>query len=77
MANYGDDEHLMAVARLRQQAHNTAGALAVYREAAGTAGVDLVHCLNWAQDTAWQDLCPYGLDPDGTPSAPWQAPLPG
>jgi len=77
MAEHGDDEHLMAVARLRQQVHDTAGALAVYREAAETAGVDLVHCLNWAEDTAWQDLCPYGLGPDGTPSAPWQAPLPG
>ncbi|MFJ8637220.1 helix-turn-helix domain-containing protein [Streptomyces sp. NPDC093568] len=77
LAEYGDDEHLMAVARLRQQVHDTAGALAVYREAAETAGVDLVHCLNWAEDTAWQDLCPYGFDPDGTPSAPWQAPLPG
>ncbi|GGY72123.1 helix-turn-helix domain-containing protein [Streptomyces xanthochromogenes] len=77
MAEYGDDEHLMSVARLRQQVHDTAGALAVYREAAATTGIDLVHCLCWTQDTAWQDLCPYGLDPDGTPSAPWQAPLPG
>ncbi|MFF3277321.1 hypothetical protein ACFYWU_41335 [Streptomyces chrestomyceticus] len=77
LADYGDDEHLMAVARLRQQVHDTAGALAVYREAAETAGVDLVHCLNWAEDTAWQDLCPHGFDPDGTPSVPWQAPLPG
>ncbi|MGW2722356.1 hypothetical protein [Streptomyces sp. NPDC001492] len=77
MAEYGDDEHLMAVARLRQQVHDTAGALAAYREAAETAGVDLVHRISWAQDTAWQDLCPYGFDPDGTPSAPWQAPLPG
>ncbi|MET8205842.1 helix-turn-helix transcriptional regulator [Streptomyces sp. NPDC005373] len=76
-ADYGDDEHLMAVARLRQQAHDTAGALAVCREAADTASIDLVRRLNWAQDTTWQDLCPYGLDPDGTPSAPWQAPLPG
>ncbi|WP_405826373.1 helix-turn-helix transcriptional regulator [Streptomyces sp. NBC_00838] len=76
MADHGDDEHLMALARLRQQAHDTAGALAVYQEAAATAGVDLIHRLNWAQDTAWQDLCPYGLDPDGTPSTPWQSPLP-
>ncbi|MGW2922849.1 helix-turn-helix domain-containing protein [Streptomyces angustmyceticus] len=76
LAGSGDDAHLMAVARLRQQAHDTAGALAVYREAAGTAGVDLVHCLNWTQETAWQDLCPYGFDPDGTISSPWQAPLP-
>ncbi|WP_316745532.1 helix-turn-helix transcriptional regulator [Streptomyces sp. MK7] len=77
MAEYGDDEHLMAVARLRQQVNDTAGALAVYREAAETAGVELVHRLTWAEDTAWQDVCPYGFDPDGTPSAPWQAPLPG
>ncbi|MFJ7424165.1 helix-turn-helix domain-containing protein [Streptomyces uncialis] len=76
MAEYGDDEHLMAVARLRQQVHDAAGALAVYREAAETAGVDLARRLNRAQDTAWQDHCPYGFDPDGTPSAPWQAPLP-
>lgn len=73
----GDADHLMALARLRQQVHDAAGALAVYREAAETAGVDLVHRLNWDQDTAWQDLCPYGFDPDGTLSAPWQAPLPG
>lgn len=77
LADHGDADHLMALARLRQQANDTAGALAVYQEAAGTAGVDLVHQLNWAQDTAWQDLCPYGLDPDGTPSTPWPAPLPG
>ncbi len=77
LADDGDDDHLMAVARLRQQAHDTAGALAAYQEAAETGGVDLVHCLNWAQETAWRDLCPYGLDPDGTPSTPWQAPLPG
>ncbi|WP_412775469.1 hypothetical protein [Streptomyces mirabilis] len=76
-AEHGDEEHFLSVIRLKRQAHDTAGALAVCREAANTACVDLLHSLNWDEGLAWRDLCAYGLEPDGTPSGCWRPPLLG
>ncbi|MFJ3932821.1 MULTISPECIES: hypothetical protein [unclassified Streptomyces] len=79
----GDIDALHRLGRLRKEAGDGVGAEAVYREAAdhgdanpwfyavslgdGALLSDADHVRNEIT-TRW----PYGLDPDGTPTPPWQ-----
>ncbi|MFB7032533.1 hypothetical protein ACFCXG_38410, partial [Streptomyces sp. NPDC056295] len=59
----GSARAMVALARKRMEAGDHAAAESLFRRAVDT-GQPL---LGWSPEERW----PYGLDPDGTPTAPW------
>ncbi|WP_226652622.1 hypothetical protein, partial [Streptomyces hydrogenans] len=55
---------LAVIARMREAAGDLKGAETLYREAAD-------HGASYDAEDDLIRLWPYGLDPDGTPTAPW------
>ncbi|MFD7935340.1 helix-turn-helix domain-containing/SEL1-like repeat protein [Streptomyces sp. NPDC059755] len=69
-ADAGSTATLFSLAVMREEAGDRNGAETVYRQVAdaGDATLSLYNQLEKAFKKRW----PYGLDPDGTPTSPWQ-----
>ncbi|MFE5886176.1 helix-turn-helix domain-containing protein [Streptomyces hydrogenans] len=63
-ADHGASSALAVIARMREAAGDLKGAETLYREAAD-------HGASYDAEDDLIRLWPYGLDPDGTPTAPW------
>ncbi|MPY36758.1 helix-turn-helix domain-containing protein [Streptomyces adustus] len=70
-ADHGDTYSLARLAEMREEAGDRAGAETLARQAAdhGQTDVLLPVAKQWK---VLNGLWPYGLEPDGTPTAPWQ-----
>ncbi|MFD9069809.1 hypothetical protein [Streptomyces lasiicapitis] len=64
---YGDTDALLRLARQRERAGDRAGAETLYRQAA-----DCGDTREAASFLYFDERWPHGLDPDGTPTSPWQ-----
>ncbi|WP_432071852.1 helix-turn-helix domain-containing protein [Streptomyces wuyuanensis] len=65
-ADYGDTRVLVHLAELREEAGDREGAEVLYRQAADRGSTALINTR------VLERLWPHGLDPDGTPTPPWQ-----
>ncbi|WP_435610487.1 hypothetical protein [Streptomyces sp. C10-9-1] len=68
-ADRGDVDTLVALARMRAGARDQEGAEAMYREAADRG---CVYIPSFGMEDTIERLWPFGLDPGGTPTLPWQ-----
>ncbi|MFD0287706.1 tetratricopeptide repeat protein [Streptomyces lutosisoli] len=73
-ANTSKPSGLIRLARLREEAGDLDGAEVLYRRLAdGGQTAALLHpSMMLRGDMGLKDRWPYGLDPDGTPSQPWE-----
>ncbi|UXY32091.1 helix-turn-helix domain-containing protein [Streptomyces sp. HUAS TT20] len=67
-ADAGDAYALISLAEMREMAGDGEGAEALYREAADVGLTPTGPGTGFPAEERW----PYGLDPDGTPTSPWQ-----
>ncbi|MGM0361686.1 helix-turn-helix domain-containing protein [Streptomyces griseoaurantiacus] len=70
-ADHGDTDVLRQLAEMRESAGDRANATILAREVADYGGASVEY-----EHTAWASMLrtrwPHGMDPDGTPTAPWQ-----
>ncbi|MER5218281.1 helix-turn-helix transcriptional regulator [Streptomyces sp. NPDC002838] len=67
-ADHGSTEALVRLAWMRERSGDREGAKTLYRQAADYGNTDALYLHVKALKRLW----PYGLDPDGTPTPPWQ-----
>ncbi|MGV9942405.1 helix-turn-helix domain-containing protein [Streptomyces sp. NPDC003401] len=69
-ADHGDTDVLRQLAEMRESAGDRANATSLAREVADYGGASVEY-----EHTAWASMLrtrwPHGMDPDGTPTAPW------
>ncbi|WP_373561408.1 hypothetical protein [Streptomyces sp. rh34] len=70
-ADLGDHGALTNLAVMREEAGDRDGAETLYRQAADHGDPDALTNLGEPSDI-FNRLWPYGLDPDGTPTSPWE-----
>ncbi|MFI1051215.1 tetratricopeptide repeat protein [Streptomyces griseoruber] len=70
-ADHGSVDALLRLAEIREEARDPEGAEALYRQAADHGHTNPLHHPPETQEVLSR-LWPYGLDPDGTPTPPWQ-----
>ncbi|MER5618752.1 hypothetical protein [Streptomyces sp. NPDC002215] len=70
-AAHGDSYALALLAEVREGAGDRGGAETLARQAADHGNTDALLHLD-AMRNIFSRLWPYGLDPDGTPTSPWQ-----
>ncbi|NWF27990.1 helix-turn-helix domain-containing/SEL1-like repeat protein [Streptomyces sp. PKU-EA00015] len=68
-ADVGDAYALINLAEMRERAGDAESAETLYRQA---ANVGLTHPTRPGTQFPAEERWPYGLDPDGTPTSPWQ-----
>ncbi len=70
-ADHGDTDVLRQLAEVRETAGDRANATILARKVADYGGAFVEY-----EHTAWASMLrirwPHGMDPDGTPTAPWQ-----
>ncbi|MFF3343264.1 helix-turn-helix domain-containing protein [Streptomyces flavidovirens] len=70
-ADHGDTDVLRQLAEMRESAGDRANATILARKVADYGGASVEY-----EHTAWASMLrmrwPHGMDPDGTPTAPWQ-----
>ncbi|GGN45744.1 helix-turn-helix domain-containing protein [Streptomyces fuscichromogenes] len=70
-ADHGDTRALYLLAEMREKAGDREGAEALYRQAADHGETNALYHLA-ERPIRFHRLWPHGLDPDGTPTSPWQ-----
>ncbi|GAA1327113.1 hypothetical protein GCM10009647_064730 [Streptomyces sanglieri] len=70
-ADHGDPDALYLLAEMREEAGDRDGAETLYRQAADHGDRDAPY-LPVEPSDIFNRLWPYGLDPDGTPTSPWE-----
>ncbi|MET7695772.1 hypothetical protein ABZT06_49310 [Streptomyces sp. NPDC005483] len=70
---HGHTDALHRLAMMREEAGNRAGVEALLRQAADHGNARALYPLARMTEML-RRLWPYGLDPDGTPTPPWQPP---
>jgi transcriptional regulator with XRE-family HTH domain/Tfp pilus assembly protein PilF len=71
-ADAGDTTALVHLARLREEAGDREGAEAFYHQALDAGNTTALRARSREEAGGPEGLWPYGLDPDGTPTPPWQ-----
>ncbi|MFF5336940.1 hypothetical protein [Streptomyces sp. NPDC013181] len=71
-ADHGNVEALTYLAMMREEAGDQDGAETLYRQAADHGNIYAVTPPPGEPSGILHELWPYGLDPDGTPTSPWE-----
>ncbi|MFI9445568.1 hypothetical protein ACIHBO_35785, partial [Streptomyces avermitilis] len=72
-ADRGNTDVLCRLAQVREGAGDREGAEALFRQAADRGSTHVLYRLAEMREVLRRQW-PYGLDPDGTPTPPWQPP---
>ncbi|WP_042492509.1 helix-turn-helix domain-containing protein [Streptomyces avermitilis] len=72
-ADRGNTDVLCRLAQVREEAGDREGAEALFRQAADRGSTHVLYRLAEMREVLRRQW-PYGLDPDGTPTPPWQPP---